>query len=80
MAEINDVYGSIYQNLLDAGCDEHMAEKCMDLVKEEKCADMLPILAGYRASLLSQVHDGQKRLDCLDFLVYKIKKKIQEEK
>ena len=80
MAEVNDVYGSIHQNLIDAGCDEHMTEECMVLMKEGKGADMLPILAGHRASLLSLVHTGQKRIDCLDFLVYKIKKKIQEEK
>ena len=24
MAEINDVYGSICQNLIDVGCDEHV--------------------------------------------------------
>ncbi len=27
MAEANDVYGSIYQNLFDAGCDRQTAEQ-----------------------------------------------------
>lgn len=29
MAEANDMYGSIYQNLLDAGCDQQTADQCM---------------------------------------------------
>ena len=29
MAEANDLYGSIYQNLLDAGCDQRTTEQCM---------------------------------------------------
>jgi hypothetical protein len=29
MAEANDLYGSIYQNLLDAGRDQQTTEQCM---------------------------------------------------
>ncbi len=32
MAEANDVYGSIYQNLIDAGCDTKITEQCITLV------------------------------------------------
>lgn len=32
MAEANDLYGSIYQNLLDAGCDLQTTEQCMTFV------------------------------------------------
>lgn len=49
MAEANDLYGSIYQNLLDAGCDRQVAEQCMTFVKDGKCADMLPILTRHTA-------------------------------
>ena len=40
MAEANDMYGSIYQNLLDAGCDQQTAEQCMVLVKESQFSDI----------------------------------------
>ncbi len=73
MTEINDVTGSIYQNLIDAGCDEQTTEQCMALVAEGRYSDLFPILAQYRRALLDTVHDGQKQIDCLDFLVYKIK-------
>ncbi len=44
MAEANDVYGSIYQNLIDAGCDTKTTEPCMALEGREKCT--LPLLFG----------------------------------
>jgi len=74
MAEANDMYGSIYQNLLDAGCDQQTAEQCMVLVKESQISDMLQILTGYRKTLLCSLHKKQKQIDCLDYLLYKIKK------
>ena len=48
MAEANDMYGSIYQNLLDAGCDQQTADQCMGLVKENRFTDMMQVLARYR--------------------------------
>ncbi len=74
MAEANDVYGSIYQNLIDAGCDRQTAEQCMVFTKEEQIKDMLPILVRHRKALLDSLHDSQKRIDCLDYLLYKLKK------
>ena len=74
MAEANDLYGSIYQNLLDAGCDQQVAEQCMTFVKDGKCVDMLPILTRHRKSLLGVIHKGQEQIDYLDYLLYKIKK------
>ncbi len=32
MAEAGDTYNSIYQNLIDAGCDENITENCMSFV------------------------------------------------
>lgn len=55
MAEANDMYGSIYQNLIDAGCDRQTAEQCMVFAKGGQFTDMLP------------------RIDCLDYLLYKVK-------
>lgn len=79
MAEANDVYGSIYQNLIDAGCDAQTTEQCMSFLKEGEISQMLPVLSEYRAALLNSVHIGQKQIDCLDFLIYKLKNKNEKE-
>lgn len=74
MAEANDVYGSIYQNLIDAGCDTKITEQCMAIVEDGRYCDILPILTRFRKTLLDSVRIGQKQIDCLDFLIYKLKK------
>lgn len=74
MAEASDTYRIIYQNLIDAGCDKSITDKCMLLVKNGKAFDMLPILSRHRKILLDSVHVGQKQIDCLDYLIYTLKK------
>ena len=60
MAEAKDIYGGIYQNLIDAGCDQQMTELCMTFVKEGQFSDIVPVLTRHRKDLLDSVHKGQK--------------------
>ena len=80
MSEASDSMGILHQNLIDAGCSKDLIETCMELAKANKWKRLLPLLAKQRINLLDSVHDGQKQIDCLDFLVYSINKKhIQED-
>ena len=36
MAEATDTYGILYQNLIDADCDNITIEKCMKFAQERK--------------------------------------------
>lgn len=72
MAEANDKVGIIFQNLIDAGCDKTITAKCMSIVQQGSYTEMIPILSQHRAALLSAVRSGQKKIDCLDFLIHKI--------
>ena len=74
MAEASDVWGILYQNLIDAGCNQETARQCMSLAKGKKADDLLRQLSHHRTKLLETVHLHQKKIDCLDFLIYKIKK------
>ena len=76
MAEASDTLGIIYQNLKDAGCDEQTANNCMSFAKDGNLGAMLPILKQYRTSLLGSVRSKQKKLDCLDYLIYKLEKEM----
>ena len=75
MSEASDSMGILHQNLIDAGCSKDLIETCMELAKANKWKRLLPLLAKQRINLLDSVHDGQKQIDCLDFLVYRINKK-----
>ena len=79
MAEANDIHGSIYQNLLDAGCDEQMTGQCMAFVEKGRFPDILPMLTRHRKMLLGTVYKGQRRIDCLDYLIYKVKNYSEKE-
>lgn len=74
MAEATDTLGIIYQNLKDAGCDEQTTQKCMSYAKSGDTSGMLPLLTKYRSALLGTIRSGQKQIDCLDYLIYKIQK------
>ncbi len=76
MAEASDIMGILHQNLIDAGCGEALTQSCMELAKVNQWDRILSLLSKQRTDLLDSVHDGQKRIDCLDFLVYSIKKHI----
>ena len=75
MSEASDTMGILHLNLVDAGCSKDLIETCMELAKANKWKRLLPLLAKQRINLLDSVHDGQKQIDCLDFLVYSINKK-----
>lgn len=74
MAEATDILEMIYQNLKDAGCNEQTTQECMSFAKSGDTSGMLPILTKYRSALLGTVRSGQKQIDCLDYLIYKIQK------
>ena len=71
MAEALDEAGMLLQNLRDAGCGEEMIARCME---QAETADIIPMLQTYRSQLLGRVHESQDELDCLDYLLYRLKK------
>lgn len=77
MAEASDTYGIIFQNLEDAGCDAETTQKCMTFARTGNLEKMLPILVIHRKKLLNAVHSGQKKIDCLDYLIYRIQKETR---
>ena len=65
MGEIPEIT-RLLRNLKDAGCDEAMIQKYLQLEKEGKRQEQFRLLSLHRASLLDQVHVSQNRIDCLD--------------
>ena len=63
---------SILQNLKDAGCDNQFIETFFQLKEENNKKRLLGLLARHRTVLLDNLHDFQKKIDCLDYLVYQI--------
>lgn len=70
----NDTPEAVYQNLLDAGCDSKLVDRFMLLFAHKNYQGQLQILSEQRKELLDELHLVQKELDCLYYLIYKIKK------
>ncbi len=64
----------LLRNLKDAGCDSATIERYFQLQKEGRRQDQYRLLCLHRASLLDQVHISQHKIDCLDYLIYTMKK------
>lgn len=56
----------------DAGCSDEMVEKFMLLQDEKDIAEKMKILSAYRKYLLDKLHKYEKRIDCLDYLIYQL--------
>lgn len=68
-------YGSkeaIVQNLADAGCGRETIECCIACLDCGEKEELLKRLENHRNGLLHKVHEGEKQIDCLDYLVYQI--------
>ena len=65
---------SLVRNLEDAGCDRETVERFLILEKEGKTKEQLRLLSAQRDQLLTKVHQEERRIDCLDYLVFQIRK------
>lgn len=77
MAEASDTLGILRQNLIDAGCGRELAGRCITLAQEKKTGELLLLLSRHRRTLLDGVHQREKQIDCLDFLIYQINRTQQ---
>ena len=78
MPEASDAQAILRENLKDAGCDQDMICRCEVLAQGEKKAELMRILSLHRQTLLDAVHENERRIDCLDYLIYQFEKQNKE--
>lgn len=66
---------TVLQNLKDAGCTDEMVEKFMALQDSDDEEQQIRLLFGHRKHLLEKLHRDEKRIDCLDYLIYQMQNK-----
>lgn len=62
--------GKTRENLRDAGCDEELIAELETL--PGTCAQLCR-LKTYRRDLLDGIHVEQRKLECLDYLIYQLR-------
>ncbi len=78
MTEVSDAKGILYQNLLDAGCSEKEIQQCMLCAEKGAQQALCSLLEKHKQNLNSKVHKTQEKIDCLDFLLHKVRKEQVE--
>ena len=79
MAQASDTLGILRQNLADAGCDKETIKSCITYAEGGEWDRLIPLLSAHKAALLKTAHESARQIDCLDYLVYHIKKEHKEE-
>lgn len=69
-----DPRAAVIRNLNDAGCDGCTREKFLQLQEQGKTEEQLRLLRKHRSGLLAAVHDTQKKIDCLDYLAFRLER------
>lgn len=65
---------ALVQNLQDAGCKAEQVKQFLALRDAGDLKGQMKLLRGQRDCLLDEVHMEQKKIDCLDYLVYQMEK------
>lgn len=73
MDNIKTCIQSIIQNLQDAGCNDCCISDFVKVYESDDIDEQLRILTKHRRCLLDKVHEENKRIDCLDYLIYQIR-------
>ena len=60
--------------LKDAGCQDEMIEDYMKCLKYHDYQKQIILLKRQKCFLLENLHNTQKQIDCLDYLIYQLKK------
>lgn len=69
---------AVLQNLKDAGCDSISIMDFMKPGEEGWKSEQIRFLERHRKELIETVHTEQKKIDCLDYLIYQLKKEKED--
>ena len=70
----------IKQNLLDAGCEDTVAEDIIVQLTSGKIKEALLGMKRVRCKRMDEMHECARRVDCLDYLIRNTEKKLKIEK
>lgn len=59
---------NILENLKDAGCEQNFINEFFKYDKKTQ----LNLLKNHRINLLDRLHESQKQIDCLDYLIFNL--------
>ena len=77
MANAADKKALLTENLKDIGLDKDAVDRCLEMIDDGKYDELKKYLENYRRELLDNVHRYNRRIDCLDYFTYTLKKSLE---
>lgn len=65
----------IEQNLKDAGCNAEVIREFFSYGDESDADGQRALLEEHRKKLLNRVHKEEKKISCLDYLIFQLERK-----
>lgn len=62
----------ILTNMKDAGCEDSALEQAANLYRAGNAEALILHLRRCRCGLMDELHQAQRKVDCLDYLIRKI--------
>ncbi len=69
---------AVVHNLRDAGCKPDMIQCFMRYFDQGDWKDQLSLLEEHRETILGRVHEEERKIICLDYLVYRIRNRKKQ--
>ncbi|MCM1087525.1 MAG: hypothetical protein NC419_05165 [Muribaculaceae bacterium] len=64
----------VIQNLKDAGCNQETIKCFMECMEQDDVSGQMHLMEEHRKCLLNKVHEEEKKITCLDYLVYQVER------
>ena len=68
---------AVKENLMNAGCPEESARRVEHLVVTGQLGDALRQMKVIRCDLMDELHQSQRKVDCLDYLIRQTEREIK---
>ena len=70
---MNDLRDDLLTIMNDIGCLKEDVEKADNLIKKDNLKELILHLKRCRIDLLDKMHESQKRVDDMDYIIYQLK-------
>jgi len=70
---------AMIQSLSDVGCSEDQKKEAELLYRSGRTADLIRYLKKCRCSLMDEMHESQRKVDRMDFLIRKAEKEAMKQ-
>lgn len=64
--------------LEDIGCSQEIIDQYIKLTREKDLEGVIKLLSCQKCRLLDKIHGEQKKLDCIDYIIFHLKKELNQ--